>query len=272
MNENLILEGKGGNRVAIKAIDNGDGTYSLATASGTAGRSAQVEGKRVSISVGTHDIWEGGADTIPLPNPLGQQMAIKSTNTDDINGGLGAREVILEYIDSLGDAKTEYILMNGTIEVLTVATNISFVNDFYVRRNGDLPNNNKSTAIGDITVYEIGNASLVYNIIKEGGNKSLSTLRKIPNGSTYQIDALIVSGDTKGVTVKFRTNESDTGEETEGFLFRVPITIGDSPASISFPTSIKISSGRIFKATAFVPSGASGGDVSYLISGRLDIA
>lgn len=254
----------------VKLIDNGDGTFSIATASGTSGRSAQVEGKRESIATGTYDIWEGSASTIPLPNPSGQQMAIISDNNGDIAGGAGAREVVLEYIDSNGDAQTEFITMNGTTEVLTIATDIKMVNDFYVSKNGDGANNNKGVALGDITIYEIGNSNLVYNVIKEGGNKSLSTLRMIPNNTVYQIDALIVSGDTKGVTVKFRVNESDTGVQTEGFLFRIPVTIGDSPASIALPTSIRVSAGRLIKATAFVPSGASGGDVSYLISGRLD--
>lgn len=254
----------------IKLIDNGDDTFSIATVSGTSGRSAQVEGKRESIATGTHDIWEGSASTIPLPNPNGQQMAIVSDDNGDITGGAGAREVVVEYIDLNGDAQTEFIVMNGASEVLTVATDIIMINDFYVSKNGDGVNNNKGVALGNITIYEIGNSNLVYNIIKEGGNKSLSTLRMIPNNTVYQIDALIVSGDTKGVTVKFRVNESDTGVQTDGFLFRIPVTIGDSPASISLPTSIRVSSGRLIKATAFVPSGASGGNVSYLISGRLD--
>lgn len=254
----------------IKLIDNGDGTFSIATASGTSGRSAQVEGKRESLATGTHDIWEGLASTIPLPDPNGQQMAIISDNNGDIAGGAGAREVVLEYIDTNGDAQTEFITMNGTTEVLTTAIDIKMVNDFYVSKNGDGANNNKSVALGDINIYEIGDSNLVYNVIKKEGNKSLSTLRMIPNNTVYQIDALIVSGDTKGVTVKFRVNESDTGVQTDGFLFRIPVTIGDSPASIALPTSIRVSAGRLIKATAFVPSGASGGDISYLISGRLD--
>lgn len=256
--------------VKVKLIDNGDGTYSISTANGTSGRSAQVEGKRISVPVGASDIWEGSDSTIPIPNSSGQRMAIVSDDNGDIAGGAGAREVVLEYIDINGDAKTEFLTMNGTNEILTVATDIIMVNDFYVSKNGDGINNNKGVALGNITIYEIGDSNLVYNVIKEGGNKSLSTLRMIPNNTVYQIDALIVSGDTKGVTVKFRVNESDTGVQTEGFLFRIPVTIGDSPASISLPTSIRVSAGRLIKATAFVPSGSGGGDISYLVSGRLD--
>lgn len=254
----------------IKLIDNGDDTFSIAVASGTSGRSAQIEGRRYDISEGASDIWEGQSEIIPIPSPAGQRMAIKSTNIADIAGGDGVREVAIEYVDVNGDAQIEIVAMNGTTEVLTAATDIIMINDFYATKNGNIANNNTSSALGDITIYEIGDTSLIYNVIKEGNNKSSSTLRMIPNNTVYQIDALIVSGDTKGITVNLRVNESDTGVETEGFLYRIPMTIGDSPAPITFPTSIRVSAGRLIKATATVPSQATGGDVSYLISGRLD--
>lgn len=270
-----IIDGaftSGGFDIPVKAVDNADGTFSIATASGVSGRSAQIEGKRENIATTSTgaDIWEGVELEIPIPNPAGQQMAIVSTSSNDTLLGGNARQIAIEYLDVSGAEQTEFLDLNGTTQVLTVATDIAFVNDFYVTQNGDGANNNKTTADGDITLYEIGTPSLVYNIIKANGNKSLSTLRKIPTGKEYNIDAVLVSGDTKGITIKFRTNQSDTGVSTDGFLFRVPTTIGDSPATIELSTPIKISAGRILKATAFVPFGSNGGTVSYLISGRLN--
>jgi len=270
---NKTLDGfftSGGDIIKVKAIDNGDDTYSIATAKGTAGRSAQVEGQADNLPNGEGDVWQGNKDSIPLPNPLGQQMEVFSSSANDTLLGANAREVAIEYIDVDGYAQTEFLELNGTTAVQTVATNIIMVNDFYVTKNGDGTFNNKTTADGDICICEIGDNSLMYNVIKAGGNKSLSTLRMIPKGTAYNIDVVIVSGDTKGVTIIFRTNQSDTDVDTDGFLFRIPITIGDSPAPINMPTPIRIEEGRIFKATAFTPQGSSGGTVSYLIGGRLD--
>lgn len=261
---------KSGDEAPIKAFDNGDGTYSLSIVPYINARSAQIEGERLAIPVGTYDVWDGVEAIIPIPDSTGQPLAIKSTSINDTLLGSGAREIAIEYIDVEGYAQTELISLNGTSEVITGATNIIFVNDIFVTKNGDAANNNKSVAAGDISVYKIGTPTLVYDLIKAGGNKSLSTLRKIPKGTRYRITGVVVSGNSKGVYVKLRTTESDSGVRTEGFIFRLPITIGDNPVSVELKSNIVVNEGVLLKITAYVPAGASGGNVSCIISGDLE--
>lgn len=60
------------------------------------------------------------------------QRSVVSTNAQDKAGGTGSVAVRLTYLDSSYLRKTEDIALNGTTPVNTVASDIRFVEDFFV--------------------------------------------------------------------------------------------------------------------------------------------
>lgn len=59
------------------------------------------------------------------------QMRVISTNAADSSAWTWIRTVIIKYLDTNYIEQTEIVTMNGTTAVLTVATNILRINDFY---------------------------------------------------------------------------------------------------------------------------------------------
>jgi len=149
---------------------------------------ALCERESMSTTATGEDIWRGNELTpaptshteIPIPATAGEQMTIvsESGNDDGDPVGTGVRTLRIEYIQAVtGLAKTEDIIMNGTTEVDTVATDVMFVNDMYSLTVGS-----NTVAAGHIKIYKKGTVGLVYNMITLGGNKSLVSNRMVPSG------------------------------------------------------------------------------------------
>ena len=229
-------------------------------------RKLRIEGNNPNIGGGGvwNDIWEGGTVTIPEPNQAGQQLQIVSSSVKDTSVGTGVQKIRLDYLNSLGQLTFEEIETNGGT-VSTVATNITDVIDFHSVFVGS-----GEVADGNIDVTDIGNASLIFNRISAGGNKSMSTLRHLLPNSTFYITDLVLSGDTKGTEVILRSDSSDSGNVYPGvYLFNVPVTMTDAPAVIRFNPALQIPGSARIKVSA--RAGASGNAVSVFINGWVKI-
>lgn len=125
-----------------------------------------------------------GPVRLPTPDAAGEQMTIISDDAQDTSAGTGVRTVRLEYLDDTGAEQTEDITMNGLTGVNTVATDIRFVNDMYALTVG-----NNGVAEGNITCYKQGGSigSDLYQMIAQGGNKSLVPHRMVPLGKTLHL-------------------------------------------------------------------------------------
>lgn len=231
-----------------------------------ADRALRIEGHNSNVTGGGvwNDIWEGGADTIPEPSSAGQQIQIVSANINDTATGQGVQRVRIDYLNTLDELTHEEIETNGGT-VLSVATNITDIIDFHAVRVGS-----NEVSVGNIDITDVGNASLIYNRIASGGNKSMSTLRHFLPTSTAYITSLTVSGDTKGTDVMLRSDSSDSGIVYPGtWLFQVPITMSDAPTTILFNPAIKIPPTARLKVSARASS--SGNTVSVFINGWVKI-
>lgn len=231
-------------------------------------RRLRIEGHNPSLVGGNvwHDIWEGGATTIPEPSALGEQIQIKSTSIDDTLLGTGARRVRVEYLNSLNQLLFEEMDLNGQTAVLSVATNITDIIDFY---NVEVGAN--SVSIGTIDLTKVGDPAVIYSRISLGGNKSLSTLRHLLPQSVFYITEMTISGNTKGTDVMLRSNSNDSGEVfgDNNWLFQVPVTLSDAPATIIFDPAILIPGGARVKVSA---RGANAGNsVSVFINGWVKV-
>lgn len=143
----------------------------------------------ISAAVGGDDIWPGTAVILPIPPDAGEQMQVVSTSASDTAAGTGAQIVDLHYIDAAGAPKEETITMNGVTPVLTVATNIRFVQEMHVTAAGT-----NLLAVGTITISKAATPAQIYTQIQPQTNQSLTTARMVPAGKTLIIDSFNVSG------------------------------------------------------------------------------
>ncbi len=132
------------------------------------------------------DIWRGNElsgspddETMATPDPAGEQMTVISEDAQDTSAGTGVRTLRIHYLDASGDEQTEDVTMNGTTGVNTAASDIRFVNDMYSLTVGS-----NGVAEDHIKIYETADATHVYNMIAQGGNKSLVPHRMVPSGKT----------------------------------------------------------------------------------------
>jgi hypothetical protein len=232
-------------------------------------RRLRIEGHNASLSGGGawSDIWEGGADIIPEPSQAGQQVQVRSSSAGDTLLGAGAQTVRIDYLSADNELLSEDIDLDGSTPVLSVATNITDIIDFFNVAVGS-----NDTSLGNVDVTEVGTIALIYNRIALGGNKSMSTLRHLLPASTFYITQLVVSGDTKGVDVMLRSNSSDSGEVfgDNNWLFQVPITMSDAPTSINFNPAIAIPGTARVKVSARSNGGA-GSTISTFINGWVKV-
>jgi hypothetical protein len=160
----------------------------LGNVSGRTIMSAIGERESMGTTAQGEDIWRGNDlapaptshTTIPTPPAGGEQMTVVSEDDAD-NGATttGVLTIRIHYLDLNGDEQTEDVTLDGTTPVDTVATNIRFVNDMYALTVGS-----NGVAEGHIKIYAKSDSGLVYNMIAEGGNKSMVPHRMVPKDKT----------------------------------------------------------------------------------------
>lgn len=132
-----------------------------------------------------HVIWPDGVYNIPPP--AGVQMSIVSTsaNDDGSPAGIGIRTMDIHYLDDLLVPRTETVILNGITPVLTVATNIRFIQCMHILTVGSL-----KAAGGVITA---SNSAIVYAQIDAGSRRCASSARMVPAGKKLFIAGAIGS-------------------------------------------------------------------------------
>jgi len=143
-------------------------------------------GQYVSTGATTnHVIWPDGV--FNLPAPAGVQMSIVSTSTadDGAPAGTGIQTMDIHYLDANLNPMIETIIMNGITPVLTVATNIRFIECMHIVTVGTA-----KSAAGVITA---SNGGVIYSQIDVGSRRCASTARMVPAGKK-----LFVSGASGG--------------------------------------------------------------------------
>jgi hypothetical protein len=156
---------------------------------GAATMSAMGEFQSGNINTAGEDVYRGeqvsGPARLLSPPDVGEQMTVVSDdNADNGATATGVLTLRIEYLDATGAEQTEDITLNGTTIVNTVATNIRFVNDMYALTVGS-----NGVAEGNITIYAFGGTigADLYNMIAEGGNKSLVPHRMVPLAKTLYL-------------------------------------------------------------------------------------
>ena len=187
--------------------------------------SAMGERAVMGTTAAGEDVWRGNQlaaaptshTSIPLPADAGEQMSIESEHATDTIAGVGAQIVTIEYLDGSGNEQTTTVELNGTTGVQLTPTDVRFVNDMYVSQAGT-----NGVAVGNLFIYKTGTAGLVYNMIYEGGNKSLVPHRMVPNNKTLYIeDWNCAETSNKSTIARIRADCTPAGVRQQGvYLFK----------------------------------------------------
>ncbi len=173
--------------------------------------SAMGEYESGNVDTNGEDVcrWEevGGPARLPTPAAAGEQMTVISDdNADNGATATGVLTVRIHYLDNTGAEQTEDVTLNGTTGVDTTATDMRFINDFYVLTVGS-----NGVAEGNITLYKKGGAigTDLYNFIVAGGNKSMLPHRMIPLAKTLYLIDWHCEQSTQGKRVAYRIRSTD---------------------------------------------------------------
>ncbi len=230
-------------------------------------RKLRIEGRNTKVSKTNEwvDVWEGAADVIPEPSPLGETLAIRGNNNNDTLGGTGAEKVRVEYLNTSNQLTFKDVDMNGNNLVITDVTDMTDVIDFYAIQTGS-----NNTPIDDIQILST-DENTEYAIIVAGGNKSQSSLRHLLPNSTFYLTGMLVSSSSKGMEVALRSTSNDSGDVFDDvYLYQVPLTVEDAPVWIPFNPALEVPGGAKVKASA-KPTASGQHEVSIWINGWVKI-
>lgn len=200
------------------------------------------------VTVGAEDeglIWPNG-DIVPLPL-AGAQLSFQSTSTNDSAAGSNVRTIEIHYLDDLLDQQVEVITLNGITPVLTVATDIRWVQCAHINTYGSIPK-----AAGTITGTYGGN---VYAQIDTGRKRCASSFRMVPRGKVLYIDGAV--GSSTSLTADTTTDMSLVASELDNHIYHNPlilipfagIGLQNGAIGFTFPPGVRFSEGTLVGGT-----------------------
>jgi len=209
--------------------------------------SAMGERESIGTTVSGEDVWRYSGNVIGVPQAIGDLMTIQSTKAADGVAGTGVIEVRIHYIDVAdGLEKTVDVLTNGTTTVNIPTIRALFVNDMYSIDVGS-----GGVADGEITVFQTGVATNVFNVISAGGNKSMVPAKMVPTG--YE---LILKGwhatEAQGKRCAIRIRSTDMNNELLAGVFGFKDTVYLSKSSSgNLPLNVRVPALSIVKISAW---------------------
>ena len=226
-------------------------------------------GERTSVAIVAtgSDIWYGTDTTVTVPPSGGEQMQIVSDDPNDTIGGSGIQEVMIHYLDANGVDASETIATSGTTPVDSLAVNMRFIQNIHTSKAGST-----GVAEGTITIASknIG-GNPVYNMIRPGGNMSLTINKMVPAGKTLYITHWDASAAGKqSVVMRLRSTDMHGDLFQDVFLFKDSVFLENSAFVRRWTDEeiFPIPEFSLVKVSVWA-SGA-GADVSAGWSGRLE--
>lgn len=190
-------------------------------------------------------IWPNGVFSIPAAS--GVQMSIVSTSADDAADGTNIRTIDIHYLDINLDPQTERVTLNGLTPVLTVATDIRFIQCVHIVTFGTT-----ASAAGDII---ISNGGTTYSQIAAGAVRCSSSARMVPRGKRLLVTGAVgssISGTGQARAVIRLCTTELTSQSFVYPLILIPhasIGVQDGAVSHNFDTPFIINEGNIIAMT-----------------------
>lgn len=158
-------------------------------------------------------IWPNGVFSIPAA--AGVQMSVVSTSAADAAAGTGIRTVELHYLDANLDSQAEIVTLNGVTPVLTVATNIRFIQCFHAVTVGS-----GLKAAGIITA---ANGGTTYSQINTGALRCSSSARMVPRAKRCLL--MGAAGSASSSTADASVSIQIVASELDGDQYNVPLLL-----------------------------------------------
>lgn len=204
-----------------------------------------VYGKRTTAGAESNVLWPNGAYS--FPSSAGVQMSIVSSSANDTSAGTGIRSVDLIYLDANLAEQTESVTLNGTTPVLTVATNIRFIQCMIGTSYGS-----GKSAAGNISASNGGNT---YSYIAAGDVRCSSSVRMVPAGKRIIVTSFF-GGSVSG-TATAGTNINMASPAYDGYNFItsnvfIPLVSGsfqDNSAGLTIPVPLSFTEGQVIGMT-----------------------
>jgi hypothetical protein len=199
-------------------------------------------GERTTAGAETnYPVWPDGVFNSPAA--AGVQMSVVSTSANDSSAGTNIRTIEIHYLDANLAPLIEVVTMNGITPVLTVATNIRFIQCLHLLTAGGT-----YAAAGTITA---SNGGIVYSQISIGETRCSSSFRMVPAGKVLYINAMIgssISGTAAARTIiKFVSNQVENNTFTNPVVLIPLNSIGlqDNAATLPTPPQQGFNAGSI---------------------------
>lgn len=201
-------------------------------------------GRKATTGADSGILWPDGAFVFPATS--GVQMSVVSTSANDAAAGSGIRTMDIHYLDANLASQVETVTLNGTTPVLTVATNIRFIQCVHGLTFGGT--GSAAVADGTITVSNGGNN---YSQISAGDMRCSSSVRMVPAGKRMIITSMYggaVSGAAgAAVTLSLATPDFD-GHDYKSINLFVPFASAafqDGSSGLTIPCPLAFTEGQV---------------------------
>lgn len=135
----------------------------------------------VDASSAPEDIWDGGGIYTGFPTGSAETITVVSTSTSDTAAGVGARTVRIIGLDTNYNMQTEDVTLNGTTQVVTVAT-WKRVRSVYVQTAGSTGWN-----VGTLTVRHTTTSANIFSLIQPGMGQGHFCAFTVPAGYNAEL-------------------------------------------------------------------------------------
>lgn len=211
-------------------------------------------GKRTTSGAESGVIWANGAWL--APPAVGVRLSIVSTSASDGVGGTGIRSLEIHYLDANLYLQHETIVLNGVTPVLTVATNIRFI------QCGRMITYGTGKAAAGIITFKDSITAQTYNQISVGENRCSSSARMVPKSKRLVITGLVgssISGSAQTSALLSIATSNFEGHDLSADSVLTPLaTIGvqDGSQAMTMETPLIFTEGAIIAMTYSVDKAA----------------
>lgn len=189
-------------------------------------------------------------DGTTLAVPQGVRLSIVSTSADDTAAGTGARTVVVEYLNGDLDYSFEMVTLNGTTPVLTLATDVRWVQAMHVATAGS-----GTKAAGNISVAN-GGASFLR--LTAGERTTYNSLTRVPRQRRLFVTEMYASSNSGSSASRVKVEALSTqinglDQSETGLYYKIAgIALQDSSTTLSLTAPLPVNAGQIF---GFVATG-----------------
>lgn len=197
-------------------------------------------------------------NTTVIPYPNGIQLSVSSSDANDTALGIGVRQIDIHYLDANYLEQSEFVTLNGTTPVNTVATNITRILDFHTQLVGS-----SGVAIGNMSLTNLA-GTVTYDYLQAGGNQSLTAHFTIADNKIGYITGWQASSTKQAVSIRLRATRSkyELNLLPGIFMFQDVLNLNNTTSGfIPFDPPLKCLSRTDIKLSA-IGTGAAGSDCS----------